>query len=67
MKGRQSIDHLRMVDSILDCSGPDRPPRGAMSLLGLVLVSRVGAQVAQVEEAQQLQHGGAVHLPERSG
>ncbi len=38
-----------------------------MSLLGLVLVSRVGAQVTQVEEAQQLQHAGAVHLPESSG
>jgi len=61
------LNHLRVVNSILDSSGPGRPPGGAMSLLGLVLVSRVGAQVAQVEEAQQLQHGGAVHLPQRSG
>ena len=35
-------------------------------MLGLILVSRVGAQVAQVEEAQQPQHSVLLHVFEGS-
>ena len=38
-----------------------------MSLFSLVLVSRVGAQITQVEQPQQLEHCVAVDLSEGSG
>lgn len=51
-----------MVHSILNMSGSGSMPRRPKRTLGLVFVSRVGAQIAQVEQAQQPEHCVLLHI-----